>query len=168
MTGCPPAVALGPGARLLQNVEKYDESRLPMIEAEMVHFHSADVNIADLFARLEPVVKAYARSGTRKPKDVGRRLTAESYRTAAGARWDPRLTRFLLALMFNGPEKGPQQPDGSRGASKPAPLPRKAYPARTTPILNEPLTVDSMADALPSWTCHRKRQVVGDALIAGR
>lgn len=146
--GGPLKTPLSPAARLLPRVEKDDESHLPMTEVEMIHFHSPEVSIADLFARLEPIVKGYARSGTRKPKDVGRRLNAEGHRTASGAHWTTRLTRFLLALMFNGPEKGAQQPDGSGGASKPAPGPRRPSPARTPPIRNEPLTVENMAERL--------------------
>jgi hypothetical protein len=57
-----------------------------------------------LFAKLEPVVKAYARAQTRKPVDVSLRLNAEGYKTAAGVAWTPRLVHFLLALMFNDPK----------------------------------------------------------------
>ncbi len=38
-----------------------DYSREPMTEAEMVHFNSHSVGLGQLFAKLEPVVKAYAR-----------------------------------------------------------------------------------------------------------
>jgi len=77
------------------------DSREPMTAAEMAHFNSEKVGLGELFARLEPVVKAYAREHTRKPPDVARRLNADGYRTADGAAWTPRLVRFLLALMFN-------------------------------------------------------------------
>lgn len=78
-----------------------DYSRAPMTETEMVHFNSDTVGLGALFARLEPVVKAYAREQTRKPVDVSHRLNAEGYTTAAGAPWTARLVHFLLALMFN-------------------------------------------------------------------
>jgi hypothetical protein len=72
-----------------------------MAEGEMVHFNSNAVDLGKLFAKFEPVVKAYAREHTRKPVDVSRRLNAEGHRTAAGELWTPRLVRFLLALLFN-------------------------------------------------------------------
>lgn len=71
-----------------------------MTEAEMVHYHSDSVSIADLFKVLEPIVKAYARTGVRKPRDVALRLTKDGHKTAIGREWTPRLTQFLLALMF--------------------------------------------------------------------
>jgi hypothetical protein len=81
--------------------KKKEESWGPMTESEMVHFNSDAVGLGDLFAELEPIVKAYAREHTRKPPDVSRRLNVEGHRTAAGSAWTPRLVRFLLALMFN-------------------------------------------------------------------
>ena len=56
-----------------------------MTEAEMVHFNSDAVGLGALFAKLEPVVKAYAREQTRKPVDVSLRLNADGHTTAAGA-----------------------------------------------------------------------------------
>jgi hypothetical protein len=76
-----------------------------MTETEMVHFNSDSVGLGALFARLEPIVKAYAREQTRKPVDVSHRLNAEGHTTAAGSAWTPRLVHFLLALMFNDPKK---------------------------------------------------------------
>jgi hypothetical protein len=80
-----------------------DYSRAPLTEAEMVHFNSDAVGLGQLFAKLEPIVKAYARDQTRKPVDVSLRLNAEDHTTAADAPWTPRLVHFLLALMFNDP-----------------------------------------------------------------
>lgn len=42
--------------------KKRDYSREPMAEGEMVHFNSDAVGLGELFAKLEPVVKAYAGS----------------------------------------------------------------------------------------------------------
>jgi hypothetical protein len=72
-----------------------------MTEAEMGHFDNKKVTLADLFGKLEPVVKTYAREGTRKPREVADRLNAHGYRTASGSKWTPRLVYFLLRLMFN-------------------------------------------------------------------
>lgn len=110
----PPTKAKPPTkGRLIRPVDKKkkEESWGPMAESEMVHFNSDAVGLGDLFAKLEPIVKAYAREHTRKPPDVSRRLNAEGHRTAAGAAWTPRLVRFLLALMFN----------DSGSAAKPSP-----------------------------------------------
>lgn len=80
-----------------RGIAKYD-----MTKAEMLHFDNKTVTLAELFAKLEPVVKLLARDGVRKPKEVARRLNAKGYRTASGASWTARLVFFLLALMFNG------------------------------------------------------------------
>ena len=106
--------------------KKRDYSREPMTEAEMVHFNSDMVGLGELFAQLGPVVKAYAREHTRKPADVSLRLNAEGYRTAAGELWTPRLTRFLLALMFNDSPR----PVGKPGAAPEKPLRRASAEAK--------------------------------------
>lgn len=100
------------------------ESWGPMTEAEMVHFNSDAVTLGDLFGKLEPIVKAYAREQTRKPPDVSTRLNAEGHRTAAGDEWTPRLVRFLLALMFNDSAKnakGPVRPESASGRRSKSP-----------------------------------------------
>ena len=94
---------------------KKQESWGPMTESEMFHFNSDTVGLGDLFAKLEPLVRAYAREHTRKPPDVSRRLNAEGHRTAAGDAWTPRLVRFLLALMFNDSAKTAKQPPVGSG-----------------------------------------------------
>ncbi|MBR1325729.1 hypothetical protein [Bradyrhizobium ottawaense] len=83
-----------------------EDMRGPMTEAEMIHFNSDKVDLGKLFRKLEPIIRAYAREHTRKPRDVARRLNAEGHRTANDAAWTPRLVRFLLALMFNDPKRG--------------------------------------------------------------
>jgi hypothetical protein len=47
------------------------------------------------------VVKAFAREGTRKPRDVAVRLTYEGRKTACGGKWTPRLVYLLLARIFD-------------------------------------------------------------------
>jgi hypothetical protein len=109
-----------------------DYSREPMTEAEMVHFNSDAVGLGLLFAKLEPIVKAYARDQTRKPVDVSLRLNAEGYTTAAGAAWTPRLVHFLLALIFNNPkaDRKPELRHTRAAGSEPA----KAAPSRVPKI----------------------------------
>jgi hypothetical protein len=109
-----------------------DYSREPMKAAEMVHFNSDAVGLGPLFAKLEPVVKAYARDQTRKPVDVSLRLNAEGYTTAAGAAWTPRLVHFLLALMFNDP-KADKEPE-VRPARPAGRAPASAAPSRVPRI----------------------------------
>lgn len=87
--------------RTKQKPKNANGSKYDMTKAEMAHFDNKKVTLADLFRELEPVVKAYAREGTRKPRDVAVRLNAHGYRTASGAKWTPRLVYFLLGLMFN-------------------------------------------------------------------
>ncbi len=79
-----------------QRLSKYD-----MTAAETKHYHSRTISVAELCRMLEPIVKTYARAGVRKPRDVAVRLNADGYRTANGSPWTPRLTHFLLGLIFN-------------------------------------------------------------------
>jgi hypothetical protein len=71
-----------------------------MTVAEMAHFHSKRVDVAQLCEHLGGVVRSYARNGIRKPRDVSDRLNADRHKTAAGSAWTPRLTFFLLGLIF--------------------------------------------------------------------
>lgn len=87
--------------RKKQKQKNVDGSKYDLTVAEMVHFDNKKVTLAELFGKLEPVVKTYAREGTRKPRDVADRLNAHGFRTASGSKWTPRLVYFLLRLMFN-------------------------------------------------------------------
>jgi hypothetical protein len=136
----PPPAATPPKAKpktpFLKLKRSADYSREPMTEAEMVHFNSDTVGLGPLFAKLEPVVKAYARDQTRKPVDVSRRLNAEGYKTADDAAWTPRLVHFLLALMFNDPKnaKRPDKKPETRPARLAGRAPAKAAPSRASMI----------------------------------
>jgi hypothetical protein len=68
--------------------------------AEMGHFHSKKTTVQQICDKLMPVVRAYARAGIRKPRQVSERLNMDGHRTVQGARWTPRLTYFLLGLIF--------------------------------------------------------------------
>jgi hypothetical protein len=65
-------------------------------------------------ASLAPVIRAYAKSRFRKPKDVARLLNNRGKRTAIGERWTPRLTHFLLGFIFSPapPNNAPSQTAG--------------------------------------------------------
>jgi hypothetical protein len=109
-----------------------DYSRAPLTEPEMIHFNSDKVGLGALFAKLEPIVKAYARDQTRKPVDVSLRLNADGHTTAAGAPWTPRLVHFLLALMFNDP-KTDKKPE-TRAVQQARPAPARTAPSRAARI----------------------------------
>lgn len=122
------------GRLVRANEKKTPESWGPMTESEMVHFNSDAVGLGDLFAKLEPIVKVYAREHTRKPPDVSRRLNAEGHRTATGDEWTPRLVGFLLALMFN---------DSGKNA-KPAATPRPTSGRRSETPKRPAVAMDDM------------------------
>jgi hypothetical protein len=81
-----------PPKPIILQPNKVNYSRSPLTESEMVHFNSEAVGLGQLFAKLEPVVKACARAHTRKPVDVLLRLNAEGYKTAAGVPWPRALS----------------------------------------------------------------------------
>jgi hypothetical protein len=72
-----------------------------MTLADRKHFQSKGMTIEQFCASLAPVVKAFAREGTRKPRDVAVRLTYEGRKTACGGKWTPRLVYLLLARIFD-------------------------------------------------------------------
>jgi hypothetical protein len=115
-----------------------DYSREPMTEAEMVHFNSDKVGLGALFAKLEPIVKAYVRDQSRKPVDVSRRLNADGHTTAAGAAWTPRLVHFLLALMFDNPRKDKKPNDPGVRTARPA----GSATAKTAPTSTARISMD--------------------------
>ena len=88
--------------KILSVVDKKSSfDRHQMVEAEKVHFHTGDVHVANFCKNLEPVVKRYARSGIRKPIDVSKKLNEDGYKTACNSYWTPRITHFLLKLIFS-------------------------------------------------------------------
>ncbi|TIM38176.1 hypothetical protein [Mesorhizobium sp.] len=126
--------------RLIKKPARRKDERPDMTEAETAHFHGPKTNVAQLCDRLGPVVKSYARSGTRKPRDVAVRLNKDGHKTAIGAPWTPRLVHFLLALVFS---------DTSGRAGKDAP-PAPPSP-RSQPRVDrsrEPLTQADIASRL--------------------
>jgi hypothetical protein len=120
----PASQAARPASKFPKRNQAANYSREPMTESEMVHFNSDAIGLGPLFAKLEPVVKAYARDQTRKPVDVSARLNAEGYTTAEGASWTPRLVHFLLALMFNDPKRDKRPESRPAGAGTPARISR--------------------------------------------
>jgi hypothetical protein len=81
--------------------EFYSGTRIELTEAEVKHFHFGSNDVATFVDRLEPTIRLYAKNGFRKPADVSRLLNKENKRTACGEAWTPRLTWFLLKLLFD-------------------------------------------------------------------
>lgn len=120
-------------------------SKNDMRSAEMVHFNHKKKPFEELYRQLEPVVKKYAREGTRKPGDVALRLDAEGYRTASNARWTPRLVYFLLALIFN---DSSDHKSIQKNRAKARPQKTKAPIARSSKKTTAPVTRETLAERL--------------------
>jgi len=85
--------------------EFYSGTRIELTEAEVQHFHFGTNDVASFIDQIEPTIRLYAKNGFRKPSDVSRLLNKEHKRTACGEAWSPRLTWFLLKLLFNSDAK---------------------------------------------------------------
>ncbi|MGC2774779.1 MAG: hypothetical protein WA418_03985, partial [Bradyrhizobium sp.] len=120
-----------------------DGTKYEMTTSEMVHYHSASVTIAELCAKLAPIVKTYAREGTRKPRDVSIRLNFDGHKTVSGAQWTPRLTHFLLGLIFLEP-KVHHPKEGRHTKPTGVQAPRATAPRRE----DGPLTQEELARRL--------------------
>ncbi|WP_240230046.1 hypothetical protein [Devosia lacusdianchii] len=108
-----PRLKLAPASRLpIKPARTYD-----MTKKEMAHFHARHRTVQQLCDDLLPTVRSYAKDGFRKPRQVAEMLNRDGHRTVLGARWTPRLTHFLLGLMFL-PEQNQARPSG-RPSSKP-------------------------------------------------
>lgn len=67
---------------------------------ELLHFGIGDEGREAFVAELLPMIRAFARAGYRKPRDVSRLLNRSRVKTFAGHHWTPRLTFFLLSYAF--------------------------------------------------------------------
>nr|WIE93428.1 hypothetical protein P9270_010070 [Mesorhizobium sp. WSM4875] len=112
-----------------------------MTQAEVAHFHSAKTSVAEMCDKFGPIVKSYARTGTRKPRDVAVRLNGEGYRTATGAHWTPRLSYFLLGLIFT-------EPTSQKPVKQPSPKPVSASRSETKRRVSTSLTQADLIDRL--------------------
>lgn len=110
-------------------------------QAEIAHFHSVKTSVVDMCDKFDPIVKSYARTGTRKPRDVAVRLNSEGYRTATGAHWTPRLSHFLLGLIFT-------EATSQKSVKQPLPKPVSASHSETKQGESTPLTQADLIDRL--------------------
>jgi hypothetical protein len=138
--------------------EFYSGTRIELTEVEVKHFHFGTNDVATFADRLEPTIRLYAKNGFRKPADVSRLLNKENRRTACGEAWTPRLTWFLLKLLFHS-DTTTKPPLTQKAVAKPpkkvrilrsvAKQPRNAPLAVTDPTENR-LTADEIARRLSS------------------
>lgn len=109
-----------------------------MTKQEMSHFHSKKKSVQELCDKMLPIVRSYAREGIRKPKQVAEMLNRDGHRTVSGAKWTPRLTYFLLGLVFMPTERPTSD---SRPAST-------ATERSAPPPPSGPMTMEDMAAKL--------------------
>lgn len=87
-------------------VEVYTKEAGPVLSKyERAHFQFGDRDKRSLLEHVAPLVRAYAKDGYRKPRDVSRLLNKNGVATACGAKWTPRLAWFLLGFLFEEPKK---------------------------------------------------------------
>ena len=104
----------------------------------MSHFHSKKKSVQQLCDGMLPIVRSYAKNGIRKPRQVAEMLNRDGHRTVSGAKWTPRLTYFLLGLVFMPTER-------PATIGKPAASPSAERSTRPTPT---PMTIEDMATKL--------------------
>jgi hypothetical protein len=85
----------------VEELHLYGVSEPFLTEAEQRHFGLGTAERYSLLDRLEPLVRNYAKSGFRKPRDVARLLNKASITTARGSQWTRRLAFFLLKDLFD-------------------------------------------------------------------
>ena len=83
-----------------KQVNPQAKERLRILNSERAHFSFGSNDRETLLGKLRPVIRTYAQNGIRKPKDVSQQLNNAGHRTACGEKWTPRLTWFLLAMIF--------------------------------------------------------------------
>jgi hypothetical protein len=114
-------------------------------ENERQHFQSKELSISQFCESLVPLIRKYAREGTRKPKDVATRLNFEKQKTASGASWTPRLVYILLAQLFEDkagdrhglPSAGPSASQSPKAAGQNRPGARNADGPRFSVLTDE-------------------------------
>jgi hypothetical protein len=117
--------------------------------AEEVHFAVGTSRHDEWLDSVEPMVRAFARNGFRKPVDVSRLLNKQQVRTAAGQPWTPRLAWFLLGYLYSDERK-------KRRASMRTARPKRRSEEKTT--ARQSLTKDELARRLRALEAHFQRK----------
>jgi hypothetical protein len=127
-------------------VEIYTKETLPVLSKhERAHFQFGDRDKNSLLVRVRPLVRAYAKGGHRKPRDVSRLLNRDGLTTACGAKWTPRLAWFLLGFLFEEPKKDKSKNSRIVRAPSPSAL-RRANPIAT--LGRPPVSTEEIARRL--------------------
>lgn len=108
-----------------------------MTKKEMSHFHSKQKSVQQLCDQMLPIVRSYAKDGIRKPRQVAEMLNRQGHRTVLGAKWTPRLTYFLLGLVFM-PSNKPAPPKSMAAVN----------PVNRRPAPPGPMTMEDIAARL--------------------
>jgi hypothetical protein len=110
--------------------EVYTKEAGPVLSKyERAHFQFGDRDKNSLLEHVGPLVRAYAKDGYRKPRDVSRLLNKDGVTTACGAKWTPRLAWFLLGFLFEEPNKN--KPKNHGVARIPSPRKKQIYETRS-------------------------------------
>lgn len=118
-------------------------SKYEMTEIEIRHFQSERWSVSGLCRQFEPIVKGYARTGIRKPRDVADQLNSDGHRTADEQPWTAHLTYILLGLIFSA------QPSESSNENRPSsPSANKGKSPRPASIKDEQITQDDLEKRL--------------------
>lgn len=146
---------------IMSKEDFYSGTKIELTEGEVKHFHFGANDVASFVSQMESTIRHYAKNGFRKPRDVSRLLNKEHKRTACGEAWTPRLTWFLLRLMFGSDAKQkPQLAHKVESANAPkktwilAPAtkhPESTSLAAATNALETRLTSDEIARRLSSF-----------------
>lgn len=78
----------------------YKDHPPQITKLEASDFEFGRVSKEDFLDKIRPTIRAYARQGIRKPKEVSRALNRAAIKTACGRTWTPRLVWFLLKYLF--------------------------------------------------------------------
>ena len=108
------------GRKRSSSKRNVDYSKFKPTVFDLAHYHTESVAQKGFCEKMRPIVRKYAREGTRKPRDVAIRLNFDGHKTARGARWTPRLTHFLLGLLFQPATGKRHRATGLNAANVPA------------------------------------------------
>ena len=155
----------GQGAKNGQRSPGDPQRDMYILDRERVHFAFGANDLQSTIGKLRPIIREYAKSGVRKPKDVAHELNAAGMRTACGDKWSPRLTWLLLALVFEkgDPAKGFWQ--RSRVSKLRRPGGKKAQRTLAPPgIASLDALPNPLRGDIPKPRYYRKGKVVGASI----
>jgi hypothetical protein len=108
------------GTKRSSSKRNVDYSKFKPTVVDLAHYRTESLTQEEFCEKLRPVIRKYAKEGTRKPRDVAVRLNFDDHKTARGARWTPRLTHFLLGFLFQPAARKRHHSNGPKAAKVPA------------------------------------------------